>query len=122
MQRAATPLRAGLQIHAGLSACHYLYHCLSRENRHAMRSSQIWIFALVAANLLAAETPSPALLVLNKEDNALAIVDPVSKKVVGRVPTGQAPHEATVSSDGKLAFAANYGAQQTPGNTISVID
>ena len=82
---------------------------------------EIWIFVLAAANLIAAETPSPALLVLNKEDNALAIVDPVSKKVVGRVPTGQAPHEATVSDDGKLAFAANYGAQ-TPGNTISVID
>jgi YVTN family beta-propeller protein len=87
-----------------------------------MRSPKIWILALSAATLVAAETPSPALLVLNKDDNALAIVDPVSKKVVGRVPTGQAPHEATVSDDGKLAFAANYGTQQAPGNTISVID
>ena len=87
-----------------------------------MRSLQIWIFALAAATLAAAETPSPALLVLNKDDNALAIVDPVSKNVVARVPTGQAPHEAAVSDDGKLAYAANYGAGQTPGNTISVID
>jgi len=73
------------------------------------------------AHLAAAETPSPALLVLNKEDNALAIVDPVAGKVVGRVPTGEAPHEVTVSADGTLAFVANYGAQ-TPGSTISVID
>jgi len=87
-----------------------------------MGAPKIWILVLAAANLIAADTPSTALLVLNKDDNALAIVDPASRKVIGRVPTGQAPHEATVSSDGKLAFASNYGAQQTPGNTISVID
>jgi YVTN family beta-propeller protein len=69
----------------------------------------------------AAETPSPALLVLNKADQALVIVDPLSGKVVARVGVGQGPHEVAVSSDGKFAFVGNYG-QQTPGNTISVID
>jgi YVTN family beta-propeller protein len=76
----------------------------------------VWIAVLAAA-----ETPSPALLVLNKEDSALAIVDPVDGRVVGRVPTGEAPHEVTSSADGKLAFVANYGARD-PGATISVID
>src|SRR5579864_9500606 len=76
----------------------------------------VWI-----AILPAAETPSPALLVLNKEDSALAIVDPVSGKVVGRVATGEAPHEVAASADGKIAFVANYGARD-PGATISVID
>jgi YVTN family beta-propeller protein len=71
--------------------------------------------------LHAAETPSPALLVLNKEESSLAIIDPATNKVVARVPTGEAPHEVTVSSDGKLAFASNYGSRN-PGNTISVID
>ncbi len=75
--------------------------------------------ALVTA--LGAAAPSPALLVLNKADNALAIVDPVSGKVMGLVPTGESPHEVAASSDGKLAFVANYGSQN-PGNTISVID
>jgi YVTN family beta-propeller protein len=74
-----------------------------------------------AASLIAAETPSEALLVLNKDANELAIVDPVSQKVLARVPTGEGPHELAVSTDGKLAFAGNYGAR-TPGNTISVID
>jgi YVTN family beta-propeller protein len=60
-------------------------------------------------------------LVLNKEEGALAIVDPVSGKVVGRVPTGEGPHELAVSSDGKLAFVGNYGGR-TPGSSISVID
>jgi YVTN family beta-propeller protein len=75
----------------------------------------------LAAGAIAAETPSPALLVLNKVDQALAIVDPASRKVVARVGVGEGPHEVTVSADGKFAFVGNYG-QQTPGNTISVID
>ena len=70
---------------------------------------------------LAAETPATALLVLNKDENALAIVDPVTQKVVGRVPTGESPHEVAASTDGKLAFVGNYGAR-TPGSTLSVID
>jgi YVTN family beta-propeller protein len=69
----------------------------------------------------AAETPSPALIVLNKADQALAIVDPANGKVVARVGVGEGPHEVAVSADGKFAFVGNYG-QQTPGNTISVID
>jgi len=69
----------------------------------------------------AAETPSPALLVLNKADQALAIVDPASGKIVARVSVGEGPHEVTVSADGRFAYVGNYG-QQTPGNTISVID
>ena len=73
-----------------------------------------------AVTLVAADTPSSALLVLNKEGN-LAIVDPASGQVVGRVPTGEGPHEVTTSTDGKLAFVGNYGAQ-IPGSTLSVID
>ena len=79
--------------------------------------------ALFSAALLgAAETPSPALLVLNKEDATLAIVDPASGKVVGRAPTGAGPHEVAASTDGKLAFVGNYGTGPAPGTTISVID
>jgi len=68
-----------------------------------------------------AETPSPALLVLDKQANTLEIVDPATRKVTGRVRTGEGPHEVAVSDDGKLAFVANYGAHE-PGNTLSVID
>jgi DNA-binding beta-propeller fold protein YncE len=78
---------------------------------------------LVTVPAVFAETPSPALLVLNKE-GSLALIDPGSGQVVGKVPTGADPHEVAVSSDGKLAFTSNYGAGR-PGNeghTISVID
>jgi YVTN family beta-propeller protein len=67
------------------------------------------------------QTPSPALLVLDKEDNMLCIIDPANSKTIARIPTGEGPHEITVSDDGKLAFVANYGGR-APGNTISVMD
>jgi YVTN family beta-propeller protein len=78
--------------------------------------------AALSAALLAAETPSLTLLVGNKDENSLAFVDPVSGKVLGRVPTGEGPHEVAASTDGRLAFASNYGTGQNPGSTISVID
>ena len=68
-----------------------------------------------------AQTPSPALLVLNKEDATLWIIDPTTSKTVASIPTGEGPHELTVSDDGKIAFVANYGGR-TAGNSISVMD
>jgi DNA-binding beta-propeller fold protein YncE len=85
-----------------------------------------WLVLLgVIAGVEAAaqETPSPALLVLHKGENAMAIVDPATGKNFGHVPTGQDPHELAVSTDGKLAFASNYaGPGPRGGNTLSVID
>ncbi len=79
--------------------------------------------ALAGTIARAEETPSPALLVLHKGENAMAIVDPESGKIAGHVPTGQDPHELAVSADGKLAFASNYsGSSARGGNSLSVID
>ena len=79
------------------------------------------LFIAAAAALTAAETPSPALLVLNKEEATLSIIDPSTLKVAGHATTGEGPHEVAASADGKLAFVGNYGGK-TPGSTISVID
>jgi YVTN family beta-propeller protein len=76
---------------------------------------------LLCSTALAADLPNPALIVLVKGANELAIVDPSSLTVVARVATGEAPHEVAISPDGKTAFVANYGAR-SPGNSISVID
>src|SRR5271165_6897541 len=59
-----------------------------------------------------AQTPSPALLILEKDDSMLAVIDPVSLKVVGRVAAGVDPHEVAASSDGKTAYITNYGADR----------
>jgi YVTN family beta-propeller protein len=86
---------------------------------HSAFRALLW-FAC-AAGLIQAQMPSPALVVLNKEDATLVVVDPQDGKIVGKVATGEGPHEVAVSDDGKLAFVGNYGGQ-TPGHTISVID
>jgi DNA-binding beta-propeller fold protein YncE len=68
------------------------------------------------------QTVKPVLVVLNKSDANLAIIDPASMKLVGKVPTGYSPHEVVLSPDGKTAYVANYGDGPTPGSSISVID
>jgi YVTN family beta-propeller protein len=74
----------------------------------------------LSADLLNAQ--SARLLVLNKEDATLSIIDPASGKTLGTVPVGQGPHELVTSTDGKWAFASNYGTGPAPGHTISMID
>lgn len=83
--------------------------------------SAVLIFLSLLPKLASAQTPSSALLVLNKEDNSLSIIDPATLKTVAQVPTGEGPHEIVASDDGKWAFVGNYGAR-IPGNTLSVID
>ena len=58
-------------------------------------------------------TPSPALLVLAKQDRTLAIVDPTTLKVVARLPSGPEPHEVIASPDGRTAYISNYGTNNT---------
>lgn len=83
---------------------------------------KLWCIVVAAAGgLVAADTPSPALLILDKE-GALAIVNPSTREVVAKVRTGDDPHEAAASSDGRLAFVSNYGSGPAPGHTLSVID
>lgn len=92
-----------------------------------MRGWRLVLVAL-AASIVAGERvvdgqrTAARLLVLNKEDATLAIVDPVSGSVLGRVPVGQGPHELVTSTDGRVAFASNYGTGPAPGHTISMID
>jgi DNA-binding beta-propeller fold protein YncE len=60
--------------------------------------------------------------VLVKSDESLAIVDPVSLQVVGRLPAGPDPHEVIASADGKLAYISNYGGSDSDLNTLTVAD
>ena len=79
---------------------------------------------LAIVDTAAAQVPSPALLVVNKDENSMAIVDPVGKKVIARVRVGDGPHEVAASGDGRLGFVTNYGLgnASVPGSSISIID
>lgn len=65
---------------------------------------------------------SPLLLVLEKNDKSLAIIEPASQKVIARIPAGEDPHEIVASPDGHFAYISNYGAFQNPQHTLSVVD
>lgn len=60
------------------------------------------------------------LLVIAKTDHTVSIIDPVTSKVLGRLPSGPDPHEVIASADGKLAYVSNYGGGAY--NTITVLD
>jgi len=75
----------------------------------------------VSARSIFPQEKNSLLLVLNKNEANLAILDAATMKVLGKVPVGDSPHEVVIAAGGKRAYVANYGAQ-TPGNSISVID
>jgi DNA-binding beta-propeller fold protein YncE len=61
---------------------------------------------------------SGMLYVTTELDKAVAIIDPKTLKIVGKIPTGQdQSHMLVVSRDGKRGYTANVG----PG-TVSVLD
>ena len=60
------------------------------------------------------------LLALSKADHTLAIVDPSSFNILGRIPIGEDPHEVVASSDGKTAYVTIYGGGSL--HEINVID
>jgi len=81
-----------------------------------LRFSSLFLFAAAltfgvysAHDCAAQSTPAQSLLVLSKRDHTLAIVDPVSLKVVARTPVGVDPHEVIASADGKTAYVSIYG-------------
>jgi YVTN family beta-propeller protein len=78
--------------------------------------------AIVVLLAAAGRAQSGRLLVLNKDDATFVIVNPESGAVLGKVPVGQGPHELVASTDGRYAFASNYGSGPDPGHTISMID
>lgn len=85
------------------------------------RLAQALLPACISAFVLSGQTtPSSALLVLAKSDHTLAIVDPLTLKVMARLPSGPDPHEVVASADGRLAFISNYGGGAY--NTITVVD
>lgn len=75
-------------------------------------------WALVATPVVAADL----LLVINKGDNTLAIIDAATLKILGTAPTGPDPHEVVASADGKLAYITNYNAGNGFANSLSVVD
>jgi YVTN family beta-propeller protein len=62
------------------------------------------------------------LLTTNMNDNTVTILDLATGRTLATLPTGAAPHEVSVSHNGRWAVVSNYGPQKEPGHTLTVID
>ncbi len=84
------------------------------------RTAFLLLVSSLAPVLFAQSTPKESLLALSKRDHTLAIVDPISLKVLAKVPIGDDPHEVISSADGKTAYVSNYGFGAL--HTLAVVD
>lgn len=97
---------------------------MNTHNASKLLLASFAIFLFVAPQHAAAQapTPSPALLVLEKDTLQLDIIDPATLKVVAKVPVGEDPHEVIASADGKTAYVSNYMGSHGPQHKLSVVD
>jgi YVTN family beta-propeller protein len=86
------------------------------------RSTSRVAVLLCAATGLAVTASAETLLVVRKSGDAIDFVDPGSGMRLASVPTGHAPHEVSVSPDGRRAVVSNYGTREQPGTTLSIVD
>ena len=50
------------------------------------------------------------------------MIDPASRKVIGKVAVGNVPIQLYATPDSKYVLVANQGSPERPGNTVSFID
>jgi DNA-binding beta-propeller fold protein YncE len=93
--------------------CHQNFRAIKNARRRQRNlpvvSFALLLLACIAVRSTAQPVPKVTLLALSKAAHTLAIVDPVTLKVIGRVPVGTDPHEVIASDDGKTAYVTIYG-------------
>lgn len=67
-------------------------------------------------------SPSGTLIVANMSDHTATVIDLDRAVVISTLPTGVAPHEIAVTSDGRTAVITNYGDRSAPGRTLTLVD
>lgn len=80
------------------------------------------LFLAAASFLLAGALDAATLVVANKSEATVSLVDLATGKVAATLPVGTGPHEVAISPDGKQALVANYGTGPQPGSTLTLID
>lgn len=82
------------------------------------------ILALCLATLPGLAMPAGAdtLIVANKAEATVSLIDVATGEVRATLPTGVGPHEVAVSPDGRRAVVADYGTGDAPGGTLTLID
>jgi DNA-binding beta-propeller fold protein YncE len=83
-------------------------------------STSRWLLSLCGL-LWAVSGSGATLLVGNKSEASVSLIDLASGREVARAETRPGPHEIAVSGDGRTAVVTNYGDREA-GNTLSIID
>jgi DNA-binding beta-propeller fold protein YncE len=78
--------------------------------------------AVLAHPCTVASQATGTLIVLNKSEATASLIDLANQTTYATLPTGEAPHEVDVSPDGRWAVVSNYGTDEAPGSTLSVLD
>ena len=86
----------------------------------ARRIPLLTVLAALAMAPLCAQAAT--LLVANKSDDTVDLIDLETGESRRTLPTGHAPHEIETSADGSLAVISNYGDRQQPGASLTVVD
>jgi DNA-binding beta-propeller fold protein YncE len=103
------------------AACSPLFKLAKAKPARLLTVSFLLLALVYSTGRCAAQsTPRRALLALSKGDHVLAIIDPVTFKIVAQVPVGSDPHEVIASADGKTAYVTIYGGGSL--HELSVID
>jgi YVTN family beta-propeller protein len=72
--------------------------------------------------LLSEDLPQSVIVVVNSGEDTVALVDPKHPQKVEKIATRKHPQDVVVSPDRSLAYIAEMGTTEAPGNTVSVLD
>jgi len=87
-----------------------------------MRKSIHVVVILASVFALVGSAQAGTLVVANKSEATVSLVDTQTGEIRATLPTGNAPHEVDVSPNGTLALVGNYGTKEEPGSTLTLID
>jgi YVTN family beta-propeller protein len=77
---------------------------------------------LLALSASGAPAAAGTLVVANKAEATVSLLDLPGGEVRATLPTGQGPHEVAVSPSGRRALVTNYGTRSAPGSSLTLID
>ena len=77
---------------------------------------------VVLASTALATANAATLVVANKSEATVSLLDLDSGNVVATLPTGTGPHEVGISPDGRFAIITNYGNRDEAGKSLTMVD
>ena len=77
---------------------------------------------LAAALFIVPAAQAATLVVANKAEATVSLINLGDGAVVATLPAGEGPHEVGISPDGRFALVTTYGTRENDGNSLTLID